>query len=315
MRRLRLVLSASIIGLLLALGIDVLRKGGVEAWIAKLGDPGPIAGPTYLPLGTTVDVNGTAVYLDCRGAGSPTVILEAGLGSVGAAGGGAEAWGDVLDGVAAFTRVCAWDRPGLGRSAEIGRHSAMDTARLLRTALAVAGDQGPYVVVAHSFGGVYARLFAASGPRAPADGSGADPAAVLHLVMLDTYEPDLGMDLDPALSAETRSMLRGFLDEGCRVFEASEDLDWAATMDELAAVELGTVPTLLLYTDPEGRYTDPDPQLREALIAAWYRAIATRYPTGVLEIVPDAGHFIQLDAPSLVIDRIRSVVLDARAAP
>jgi pimeloyl-ACP methyl ester carboxylesterase len=294
--RLRFILVALVVGLMLGLLIDVVRTGGPTAWLAKLTGSRQVAGPTYVRLGTTVDVDGRAVYLDCRGSGGPTVILESGLG------GGADGWGDLLDGLAAFTRVCASERPGYGQSEAIGRHSAMTTAQRLHAALRTHGERGPYVVVAHSFGGVYARLFAA-----------ADRAAVHSLVMLDTYEPDLGMDSDPALDDATRAMIRENLDAGGQTFESVEDLDWPATMAELARIDPASLDALLLYTDPAGRYLDHDPSIREALIAAWYRAIAARYPNGVLEIVPGAGHFIHLDRPDLVIDRVREVVVGLRS--
>ena len=293
--RLVIVLWAIVAGLVVALGIDIARSGGVTAWVAQRLGSTAIAGPIYARLGTTVDVDGRAVYLDCRGSGSPTVVLESGLG------GGADGWGDVLDGLAAFTRVCASERPGQGQSDGIGRHSAMTTSQRLRAALEIHGERGPYVVVAHSFGGVYARLFAA-----------ADPASVESLVMLDTYEPDLGMDVDPALDDATRATIRRNLDEGGVTFEAVEGLDWPATLAELSEIDPASLDALLLYTDPAGRYLDPDPVIREAMIAAWYRAIAARYPNGVLEIVP-TGHFIHIDRPDLVIDRVREVVLAARA--
>src|SRR5262245_46851233 len=64
-----------------------------------------------------VDIGGRKLYLECHGAGSPTVILETGYR------GSARVWSDdllhpeaprtmVLPGVAQFTRVCAYDRPG-----------------------------------------------------------------------------------------------------------------------------------------------------------------------------------------------------------
>ena len=291
------VLAIVAVGLAIALGIDVLRSGGAAGWLAKMTGRAPGTGPAYVPLGTNVDVDGHGVYLDCRGSGSPTVVLEAGLG------GTADGWGDVLDGVAAFTRVCASERPGRGHSDGIGRHSAMVTARRLHEALAAHGERGPYIVVAHSFGGVYARLFAA-----------AEPGSVRWLVMLDTYEPDLGMDQDPALDDATRATIRRYLDDGGKTFEAVEDLDWPATLAELAAVDTGSVPALLLYTEPERRYQDPDPAVRAALIAAWYRAIAARYPNGRLEIVHDSDHFIQYDQPDLVIRRIRELA-EGSSAP
>src|SRR5439155_848236 len=128
--------------------------------------------------------------------------------------------------------VCAWDRPGIGRSTARGLHSAGEAASDLRAALQTAGEAGPFIAVAHSLGGVYARLFAAADPPGGRDATPRD--AVLAFVMLDTYEPDLGVADDPALSPETRAMVQQSLDEGGAAFRAGEELDWAATLAELA---------------------------------------------------------------------------------
>ncbi len=294
-----LLVGGVAIGLALGVGIDIVRVGGLEAWLAQRSQAMPTA-PAYDALGRVIQVDGRAIYLDCRGAGSPTVILEAGFGS------GAAGWGEALDGVAGFTRVCAWDRPGIGRSEARAKRSGRDTANDLRAALGGAGEHGPFVVVAHSFGGVYARLFAA---RAPAAGSD----AVLALVMLDTYEPDRGLVDDPALSAEIRAMIRRSLDETDAMIAAGENLDWAATLAELA--EAGPVqrPAILMTVDPKVRYVDPDPAVATAMIDAWHRAIVARYPNGRLEILAETGHMIHLERPSLVIDRIREIVLPYRS--
>lgn len=298
-RRISLAVAGVVVGLAVGVGIDVIRVGGIEAWLARRLSALP-AVPPYEARGRAIDVDGRAVYLDCRGtnspAGSPTVLLEAGLGS------GASGWGAVLDGVAAFTRVCAWDRPGLGRSAARGLHSGREAAEDLRAALDGAAERGPLVVVAHSLGGVYARLFAAS-----------EPGSVLAFVMLDTYEPDLGVVDDPALDAEFRAVVRKNLDETAAMIQAGEDLDWAATLDELAQAGTVQLPAILLTVDPHLRYVDPDPAREAAMIDAWYRGIAARYPNGRLEVVPDTGHLIQLERPGLVIERIREVVLRYRS--
>ena len=280
---------------MLGVGIDVARVGGVEAWLAARG-PTLSAAVQYDPRGRTVAVDGRAVYLDCRGAGSPTVILEAGFGS------GASGWGDVLDGVAAFTRVCAWDRPGIGRSEARGLHSAREAAEDLSTALAGAGERGPFVVVAHSLGGVYARLFATI-----------EPEAVLAFVMLDTYEPDLGVVDDPAIDAEFRAVVQQSLDDTGAMIASGENLDWAATLRELAQAGLVETPTIFLSVDPRLRYVDPDPARVAVIIDAWHRAIAALYPNGRLEIVPNAGHMLQFDRPGLVIERTRELVLRYRS--
>ena len=70
------LVGAMVVGLVLALAIDVVRLGGIERWFAAHRLP-----PPYLPIGRTLEIDGAAVYLDCRGAGSPTVVLDSGLGS------------------------------------------------------------------------------------------------------------------------------------------------------------------------------------------------------------------------------------------
>jgi pimeloyl-ACP methyl ester carboxylesterase len=291
-RRGRLVVAAVLVGMALALAVDIARDGGLDAWLSPGLHESP--GPTYEARGVTVAVDGRAVYLDCRGAGTPTVILETGFG------GGADGWGTLLDELAAITRTCTWDRPGIGRSASRGLHSGAETAADLRSALAAASEQGPYVVVAHSLGGIYARLFAAAGG-----------SAVVGLVMLDTYDPDLGMVADPALDQAFRAEIQRTLDDGVSIFRQGEQLDLPATLPELHAADALLPHTLSLYTDPYGRYHEPD---QEAKVAAWYRAIRHLFPKADLEIVPGSSHVHQVDRPDLVLDRVRSMILGVRAA-
>jgi pimeloyl-ACP methyl ester carboxylesterase len=292
LRALARTLTVLVAGVALALIIDIARVGGPQAWLAARA-PAFTAPLAYDALGRQVDVGGgRSVYLDCRGTGSPTVILEAG------AGGGAAGWGPFFDRVAALSRTCAWDRPGLGRSAPRGLHTGGQTAEDLRAALRTAGEHGPYIVVAHSLGGMYARLFAQAEP------------AVRGLLMLDVYVPDLGMDTDPALSPEIRAQIRTALDEGGVAFQQSEQLDYAATVAEL--VRPVPVPVIALYVDQRQRFADPDPAVSSAMIAAWYRGMDAQYGAGRVEIVDDTSHFIQFDRPDLVLNRLGTLLAAVR---
>jgi pimeloyl-ACP methyl ester carboxylesterase len=293
-RRLGLIAAAVLAGSGLGLAIDVARAGGLGAWLASRNPTLP-APPQYEAKGRLMSVGGgRSIYLDCRGSGAPTVILETGLG------GGADGWGSLFERIAGLTRVCAWDRPGIGRSPSRGLHTGLDTAQDLRAALDAADEDGPFVVVAHSLGGMYARLFAS-----------ATGDAVRAFVMIDIYEPDLGMDADPALTPATRAMIRQNLDAGGDSIAQAEQLDWARTMSQLEARTLQ--PAALLFVDQHQRYVDADPAVTAALVAAWERAFHAHYPNGLLEIVPNAGHFIQFDQPDLVLDRIRQVLAEQRA--
>jgi pimeloyl-ACP methyl ester carboxylesterase len=99
--------------------------------------------------------DGRRINLRCSGQGSPLVLLESGFGV------GSAAWPKVQPMIAARTRVCSYDRAGYGFSdpGPMPRHGAA-IARDLDYALRAAGLPGPYVVVGHSAGALYAQLFA-----------------------------------------------------------------------------------------------------------------------------------------------------------
>ena len=110
----------------------------VGAQAASPVAPAVAAGGDFAGL---VDIGGRSLYLECRGSGSPTVILEAGFRSR------ADYWTDdliqpgaprtmVFPGVAAFTRVCAYDRPGtIDRDRRRLQPSRSDPVAMPRTAL------------------------------------------------------------------------------------------------------------------------------------------------------------------------------------
>jgi pimeloyl-ACP methyl ester carboxylesterase len=110
---------------------------------------------TYPAPGKLVDVGGHSLHIRCAGQGSPTVILESGNGGMSAH------WARVQRVAAETTRVCAYDRAGLGWS-EVGPEprDAKQVSGELHTLLANAGIEGPYVLVGHSYGGLYARTYA-----------------------------------------------------------------------------------------------------------------------------------------------------------
>jgi pimeloyl-ACP methyl ester carboxylesterase len=104
--------------------------------------------------GRMIDVGGHRLYLECVGSGSPTVILQAGLGEA------STEWARIAPTIAASTTVCAYDRAGHGRSDEAGPQDGIALAADLHTLLERAGVAGPYVLVGHSSGGAYVRVFA-----------------------------------------------------------------------------------------------------------------------------------------------------------
>ena len=107
-----------------------------------------------------IDVGGRALYMECIGSGSPTVLLEAGFG------GTSNNWAALLPELGRTTRTCAYDRAGLGASDAIpGVHDAGDEIKDLERLLDRARIAPPYVLVGHSYGGLLARLFAHAHPE------------------------------------------------------------------------------------------------------------------------------------------------------
>src|SRR5829696_2106012 len=114
----------------------------------------------YPPPGEMVDVGGYSLHINCVGQGSPTVLLDGGFGEWSAQ------WVRVQREVSGTTRVCAYDRAGMGWS-EMGPdpRDARQITSELHTLLSKAGIEGPYVLVGHSFGGMYMQTYAARYPE------------------------------------------------------------------------------------------------------------------------------------------------------
>jgi pimeloyl-ACP methyl ester carboxylesterase len=108
--------------------------------------------------GRMIDVGGHRLYIECTGSGGPAVILQAGLGA------SSSSWAVIAPAVAATTTVCTYDRAGHGRSDEAGPQDGIALATDLHALLEGAGVPAPYVLVGHSSGGPYVRVFAAQYP-------------------------------------------------------------------------------------------------------------------------------------------------------
>ena len=281
-----LVALAVLGGLVLGVGIDVARSGGVGPWLARRGLP-----PPYIPQGERFDVGGgRMLYLDCRGEGAPTIVLEAGSGTDSAT------WSAVHDPLAATTRTCAYDRAGRGRSDSRDVHTLADAGTDLRALLEVAGESGPFIVAGHSLGGAYARVFAST-----------YRGEVTAVVLIDAFDPDLQDDFIHPLLGPLRAEYERGLD-GLRAHVSRVDaLDWTASEAQLRASSIDGLP-LMAIVAPR-REPRLDAPTNEAIRLAWIAAYESLSPGHLEHIVAwGAGHNVQIDRPDLVVESIRRLV-------
>jgi pimeloyl-ACP methyl ester carboxylesterase len=168
-RRLFIWFKRGVIGVLLGL-VALAGLGAFYQALATARDR-----RVFPPPGQRVDIGGYRLHLYCQGEGSPTVILEHG------GGGGVLGWFRVQPEIARNTRVCAYDRAGLGWSdpgpaPRSGRQIAIE----LHTLLHNANIPGPYVLAGWSYGGLFVRAYAEQFPE-----------DVAGLVLFDATHPDV----------------------------------------------------------------------------------------------------------------------------
>jgi pimeloyl-ACP methyl ester carboxylesterase len=137
----------------------------------------------YPRPGGMVKAGSHQLHLSCPGVGSPIVVLEAGVTGM------SSAWGWVQTDIEKVTRVCSYDRAGLGWS-EWGQEpfSADAVAVQLDTLLQTAGENPPYVMVGHGLGAAFASIYA-----------GRFPTKVHSLVLLDSPIGRAPLEADTAL--------------------------------------------------------------------------------------------------------------------
>ncbi len=284
----------------------VFRAGVVRTQVALDGQGriGALGFGSPKPDVNRVDVGGYRLYLQCIGAGSPTVVLEAGLGSP------SEVWGLVQPGVARFTRVCAYDRAGVGGSDAGPRPRTSGTiVAALHTLLRRAGVGGPYVLVGHSIGGFHARLYAHRYPR-----------EVAGMVLVDASHPDqLARELaalPPYRTGESAALAAVRADLADVRPDPQEGFAWAPSAAQVrASGTLGALP-LMVLTRGRSPLPPPFPARTAARLEGVWRALQdelTHLSAHSVHVRGTAsGHFIQEDQPALVIAAIRQVVDAAR---
>lgn len=235
--------------------------------------------------GKLKDARTAHLWIECRGAGNPTVILDAGLNMT------RESWGEIPAGVSKFTRVCVYERAGLGDSESIagnGRTSREIVAELA-TLLENADEKPPFLLAGHSFGGFNTRLFAATFPQKTAG-----------LILIDASSED-EFEIYSALKngAEKEKYL---LHESGANYERINLLESARQVRE--ASEIKGIPIVVLSA--EGDFAPPEQELKEAHLKL-QQNLARKLSAEQYIFVPNSGHFVQQDNPDVVLKAIRNL--------
>ena len=294
---------------LCSLAVATTLTGATYQWLATRKDLA--ATP---PPGRLVDIGGYRLHLWCTGDGAPAVILDTGLG------GSSADWGFVQPAVARFTRVCSYDRAGMGYSdpgpsPRTARRIASELAELV----ARSGIGGPVVLVGASIAGFDGRVFASDHPERAAglvlvDASHEDDAhevpgmarlvplfatlGALRLfgVSFGQRDESLASSVQPYARA-TRFRAAGYraaADELTHVRESAEEV--RRSRHKL------TIP-ILVVTGARGA----DENWR-----ALQQDQASLSERGCLIVAPQSGHVVQTDQPEIVVEAIRTVVEAAR---
>jgi pimeloyl-ACP methyl ester carboxylesterase len=263
----------------------------------------------------SIDIGGRKIHLECRGAGAPTVILISGYRNDG------EIWTvepgaglmPVFTGVAAFAQVCAYDRPGtvldtthVSRSDPVPMpRTADEVIAELHALLAVAKIPGPYVLVAHSLGGLFARLYASTWPD-----------EVAGMVLVDALPESLEALLGPPAWKAFESIASGPI-PGLEKYSELEHIDFTAAsnrMAEMAAkIPLRPMPLFVISRGkpvalPPNLPAGFSPQGLETAWRAGQERLAALLPDARHEIAAESDHYVQIAQPALVVDAVRRVV-------
>jgi pimeloyl-ACP methyl ester carboxylesterase len=281
--------------------------------------------------GQLVNVSGYNLHIDCTGQGSPVVVLESGLGD------SYISWQKVQPQIGQFTRVCSYDRAGLGHSNSSPHpRTSRVMAEELHMLLHNAGISGPIVLVGHSLGGYDVRLYASLYRD-----------QVAGMVLVDASHPDQMKRFPPALNDLQASWVRqaefleftmpfglprllGFCDSDgeiraaeCHFSHAREGVAEMKSLPESAAQtsatgSLGDMPLAVLSHDPDTPQPDLPADLVKPLNDAWEQMqgeLARLSTKGTQTIAKHSGHYIQIDRPEMVVDAIQKVVNQTRTLP
>jgi pimeloyl-ACP methyl ester carboxylesterase len=321
----------------LALFVFILVGAGVFLFLGARAKAALKA--KYPPIGQMIDVGGFRLHLYCQGAGSPTVVMEAGTGGTGLY------WSLVQPEIAKSVRTCVYDRAGYGWSEKSSQPRFIATmVEELHTLLRNANIEGPYILVGHSLGGIIIRQYAQSYPqdvvgmvlvdsaqeqqfqRFPAEivaatNQGLAESRRLELLIamglpaLNPSQVPLESKL-PVVAAETYRAL--VLANPNHLVTARSEIEALERGDTEQVKTLGDLPLIVLsrgHFDPETMGAGISAEVADHYEKVWQELqveLTALSSQGKRIVAEGSGHDIHLDQPELVVSAIQDIVETAK---
>lgn len=224
------------------------------------------------------DVGGHRLFMECEGTGSPTIVFLHG------AGGQSGDWSATLEDLSGLA-TCNYDRLNVGASdRDPVRHTVTDSVADLGSLLDAASVEPPYLLVAHSFGGMIGLMYAAEHPN-----------EVSGILLVDATMP-FEAELDPP---ELVDQIAAELDDN------PEHVDFYDAFAEAAAAidRLPPVPITYLF----GTLQEPPPEWEPGAYEEALHAFIRSLPHGRL-VEEDSGHDMPLEIPGEIASQIRAML-------
>lgn len=266
---------------------EIMNSKRIASILAIVCLTGCSALPTAQRISTT---EATHSYV-LSGNGSPTVILEAGLGD------GKESWAPVYEQLSQLTQVFAYDRAGYGASkSKNALRDGKTIARELRATLQALNLDPPFILVGHSIGGTYMELYARLYPE-----------EVAGVVLVDSRHADFTRQcqLASARSCTPPALLTALLPTTPKRELAAGD---KTMTDVLQGASFPDVPLVVLTSSNKflegARFRDAWLQTQNAL--------ATLSSNSTHTVCKRCGHYIHKDEPKLVVAAVQSVLAQAQ---
>ncbi|MGI4720931.1 MAG: alpha/beta fold hydrolase [Janthinobacterium lividum] len=249
----------------------------------------------HLPKSKSIVVGGQVMRFSLSGQGSPTIVM------INGSGGTLEGWHKLFPGIDALGTVVTYDRPGVGASAR-PKEAQMGTTVVmqLRALLREIGARPPFLLVAHSFGGLHANLFARVYPE-----------ETCGVLFLEATAPDDVGRLKQYRSALQRAVA-GLLDRVAPPDPNDEISNEDETVAEIAeAPDFPPIPVTVL----SGGKRLPGFMVSRAAAQERDRnqeGLVRLSPLGVRVIAKRSAHFPQMSEPQLVVDELKKLVARLR---